>query len=70
MNRRTRMSANSRFVEIQVAVWDYHGNYSSSTPEFGRDIVATLTAVRDLPLTGTRAEYAARLRLALGAVCL
>ncbi|MDJ0460612.1 hypothetical protein [Streptomyces sp. H27-C3] len=69
MNRHTAMRENTRFIEAQLAVWDHHGDYNSS-PAVGRDIVATLTALRDLPLDGTRADYADRLRLALGAVCL
>ncbi|WP_433406932.1 hypothetical protein [Streptomyces sp. CA-146814] len=54
------MSDGCRFTEIQISTWDHHGRYNNVA--VGQDITATLTAVRDLPLTGTRAEYAARLR--------
>ncbi|MFJ8844321.1 hypothetical protein ACIRFF_15615 [Streptomyces cyaneofuscatus] len=57
------MSSDARFLEIQISVWDHHGIYNSVT--VGRDITAALIAVRHLPLTGTRAEYATRLRLNL-----
>ncbi|MGW0550539.1 hypothetical protein [Streptomyces altiplanensis] len=67
MNRRAAMNPRTRHVEIQIAVWDHHGDYNTS-PVVGRDIVAVLTAVRGIPMTGTRAEYAARLHVALGAV--
>ncbi|MEU0001961.1 hypothetical protein ABZ069_34140 [Streptomyces microflavus] len=58
------MSSDVRFREIQVSTWDHHGIYNSVA--VGQDIVATLTAVQHLVLTGTRAEYAAQLRLYLG----
>ncbi|GGX02063.1 hypothetical protein [Streptomyces chryseus] len=67
-NPDTAMSENARFTHIQIAVWEYHGRYDDVN--VGDDITATLTAVRDLPLTGSRDEYAARLRLALRAVTL
>lgn len=66
INPDTAMSSNTRFLQIQLAVWDHHGVYNGA--EVGRDITAALAAVRDLPLTGTRGEYAARLRLTLKSV--
>lgn len=62
----TAMSSDALFTQVQIAVWAHHGVYNG--PEVGRDITATLAVVRDLPLDGTRDEYAARLRLALHAV--
>ncbi|MGW1295136.1 hypothetical protein [Streptomyces sp. NPDC002533] len=62
MTPRAAMSAHARHLEIQLSVWDHHGVYNNVA--VGRDITAALTAVRDVPLTGTRAEYAARLRVA------
>ncbi|MFE4649306.1 hypothetical protein [Streptomyces sp. NPDC056707] len=66
MNPATAMTERARFVDIQVSVWDHHGVYNDVA--VGRDITATLIVVRDLPLAGTRAEYATRLRLAARAV--
>jgi hypothetical protein len=67
MNRRVAMTPRTLRVEVQIAVWDHHGDYNTTTA-VGRDIVSALTAVRDLPLDGTRAQYAGRLLVALGAV--
>ncbi|MFJ9029790.1 hypothetical protein ACIRQP_14900 [Streptomyces sp. NPDC102274] len=66
MNPDTTMSANSLHSEVQLSVWDWHGIYNDAA--VGRDITNTLTAVVDLPLTGTRAAYAERLREQYGAV--
>ncbi|MEV6471583.1 hypothetical protein [Streptomyces sp. NPDC051657] len=65
MTPEATMSSRARFLEIQISVWDHHGIYNSAI--VGRDITATLAAVHDLVLTGTRAEYAARLRRFVGA---
>ncbi len=62
MTPQAAMSAHARHLEIQISVWDHHGVYNSAA--VGRDITAALAAIRDVPLTGTRAEYAARLRVA------
>ncbi|MEU4920203.1 hypothetical protein AB0G29_12690 [Streptomyces parvus] len=62
MTPQAAMSAHARHLEIQLSVWDHHGVYNNVA--VGRDITAALTAIRDVPLTGTRAEYAARLRVA------
>lgn len=68
MNPHARMTERLRFIEIQLSVWGYHGLYNDV--QVGRDITGALIAVRDLPLDGTRAEYATRLRLAAGVVTL
>ncbi|MFC8658082.1 hypothetical protein ACFUCT_23220 [Streptomyces parvus] len=62
MTPQASMSAHARHLEIQISVWDHHGVYNNVA--VGRDITAALTAIRDVPLIGTRAEYAARLRVA------
>ncbi|XUZ24725.1 hypothetical protein ACQVDT_07055 [Streptomyces sp. RMIT01] len=62
MTPQASMSAHARHLEIQISVWDHHGVYNNVA--VGRDITGALTAIRDVPLTGTRAEYAARLRVA------
>ncbi len=67
MNRRVAMSPRTLRVEVQIAVWDHHGDYNT-TAVVGRDIVAALTAVRDIGLDGSRADYAGRLLDALRAV--
>lgn len=61
MNPGTIMSSEALHSEVQLAVWDHHGTYNNST--VGRDINTALGALRHLPLTGTRCEYAMRLRL-------
>lgn len=66
MTPQAAMSEHARHLEIQLSVWDHHGVYNDVA--VGRDITATLAAVRDVPLTGTRAAYAARLRTAATAV--
>ncbi|MFJ9889823.1 hypothetical protein ACIQRW_28765 [Streptomyces sp. NPDC091287] len=66
MTPQAAMSEQARRAEIQLSVWDHHGVYNDVA--VGRDITATLAAVRDVPLTGTRAAYAARLRAAATAV--
>jgi hypothetical protein len=58
----------ARFVTVQLAVWEHYGIYNVAP--VGRDIIAARTAIKDVPLVGTRSEYAARLRLHLGAVSL
>lgn len=68
INPGAAMSERHRFTEVQLAVWDHHGVYNGAI--VGRDITTTLAAVRHLPLTGSRAEYSARLRLAAGSVTL
>ncbi|MFF1957987.1 hypothetical protein ACFVWX_13475 [Streptomyces sp. NPDC058220] len=60
------MSASVLRTEVQLSVWDHHGVYNNV--RVGRDITSALTAVAGLPLTGTRAAYALRLREQLGAV--
>lgn len=67
-NPGTIMSAARLHTEVQVAVWDWHGTYDNVA--VGRDINTVLGTVHHLPLTGTRAEYALRLRLTLAAVTL
>ncbi|WP_367572796.1 hypothetical protein [Streptomyces globisporus] len=62
MTPQASMSAHARHLEIQLSVWDHHGVYNNVA--VGRDITAALAAIRDVPLTGTRAQYAARLRVA------
>ncbi|NDZ63585.1 hypothetical protein [Streptomyces cyaneofuscatus] len=66
MTPQAAMSEQARHTEIQLSVWGHHGVYNDAV--VGRDITGTLAAVRDVPLTGTRAEYAARLRTAVLAV--
>lgn len=61
MNPGTIMSDSALHAEVQLAVWDHHGTYNDAT--VGQDINTVLGAVRHLPLTGTRSEYAMRLRL-------
>lgn len=68
MNPGTIMSAGALHSEVQLAVWEYHGIYNDTI--VGRDINTVLGAVRELPLVGTRAEYAMRIHLMLGAVSL
>lgn len=66
MNPGTIMSAGALHTGVQVAVWDHHGTYDNVA--VGPDINRVLGHVRDLPLTGTRCEYAMRLRLMLAGV--
>lgn len=66
INPGTIMSANRLHTEVQVAVWDYHGTYTDVV--VGPDINRVIGHVRHLPLTGTRCEYALRLRLMLAGV--
>ncbi|MGW5928057.1 hypothetical protein ACWF2L_17675 [Streptomyces anulatus] len=66
MTPHAAMSDQARHREIQLSVWDHHGIYNDAV--VGRDITGALAAVRDVPLTGTRAAYAARLRAASTAV--
>ncbi|MER7696187.1 hypothetical protein [Streptomyces sp. NPDC096095] len=66
MTPQAAMSEDARHLEIQVSVWDHHGLYNNVA--VGRDITATLTAIHDVPLTGTRAAYATRLRAAITTV--
>ncbi|CAO0836861.1 hypothetical protein SMICM17S_06097 [Streptomyces microflavus] len=63
MTPHAAMSARALHCEVQLSVWDHHGLYNDVT--VGRDITGTLAAIHDVLLTGTRAEYAARLRVAL-----
>ncbi|MFD8581535.1 hypothetical protein [Streptomyces californicus] len=60
MNPDASMSEHARHREIQVSVWDHHGIYNNAV--VGRDITAVLASIRDVPLAGTRAAYADRLR--------
>ncbi|MFI2358168.1 hypothetical protein ACH5AG_26260 [Streptomyces anulatus] len=60
------MSEHAGRLEIQLSVWDHRGVYNDVA--VGRDVTAALAAVRDVPLTGTRAAYAARLRAVSTAV--
>ncbi|MFD8970520.1 hypothetical protein ACFV0C_36960 [Streptomyces sp. NPDC059568] len=60
MNPAAPMSPAALHTEVQLSVWDWHGVYNDAV--VGRDITAALTAVAALPLTGTRATYAADLR--------
>lgn len=62
MNPYAAMSPGALHREVQLSVWDHHGLYNGA--KVGRDITAVLSAVADLPLTGTRDQYAARLRTA------
>ncbi|MFJ2209352.1 hypothetical protein [Streptomyces microflavus] len=63
MTPHAAMSARALHCEVQLSVWDHHGLYNDVA--VGRDITGTLAAIHDVPLTGTRAEYAALLRVAL-----
>ncbi|MER6635861.1 hypothetical protein ABT285_09890 [Streptomyces microflavus] len=63
MTPHAAMSTRALHCEVQLSVWDHHGLYDNAV--VGRDITGTLAAIHDVPLTGTRAEYAARLRVAL-----
>ncbi|MFJ9214250.1 hypothetical protein [Streptomyces sp. NPDC102264] len=62
----TTISASALHSEVQLSVWDWHGIYNDA--QVGRDITAVLTALADIPLTGTRGAYAERLREQAGAV--
>ncbi|MFJ2675103.1 hypothetical protein [Streptomyces sp. NPDC087525] len=66
MNPDTAISAGALHSEVQLSVWDWHGIYNDAA--VGRDITAVLTALADIPLTGTRGAYAERLREQAGAV--
>ncbi|MFE2600136.1 hypothetical protein ACFXCZ_27215 [Streptomyces sp. NPDC059396] len=60
MNPATAMSPDALRTEVQLSVWDWHGVYN--TAAVGRDITTTLAAAAELPIAGTRAQYADRLR--------
>ncbi|MGS2588069.1 hypothetical protein [Streptomyces hebeiensis] len=66
LNPHTRITRGPLRTEVQLSVWDWHGTYSNAV--VGRDITTVLAAIVDLPLTGTRADYAQALRTHLGAV--
>ncbi|WP_046500770.1 hypothetical protein [Streptomyces odonnellii] len=54
------MSPAALHMGIQLSVWDRHGAYN--TAAVGRDITRALAATAELPLVGTCAQYAVRLR--------
>ncbi|RYJ26452.1 hypothetical protein CU044_3745 [Streptomyces sp. L-9-10] len=66
MNPDTTISAGALHSEVQLSIWDWHGIYNDAA--VGRHITAVLTALADIPLTGTRGTYALRLREQYGAV--
>lgn len=63
MTPNAAMSVQARHCEVQISVWDHHGLYNDVA--VGRDITGTLAAIRNVPLTGTGAAYAGRLRVAV-----
>lgn len=69
INPDTAMSAGALLTQVQLSVWQQHGIYAN-TEATTADRDTALAAARHLPLTGTRAEFAARLRLDLKTVSL
>ncbi|MFE7128937.1 hypothetical protein [Streptomyces sp. NPDC057617] len=59
-NPSSAMSPAALHMGIQLSVWDRHGAYN--TAAVGRDITTALAATAELPIAGTRAQYADRLR--------
>lgn len=66
MNPDTTMSRAALRTEVQLSVWDHHGTYNNTA--VGRDITAVLAELAHIPLSGTRAAYAQRMREQYGAV--
>ncbi|MYV56459.1 hypothetical protein, partial [Streptomyces sp. SID3212] len=60
-----RMQQSALRTAVQLSVWDHHGVYNDAA--VGPDIITALAAADDVPLAGTRREYAVRLRAALTA---